>query len=50
MEKLKALKGLLKIWNRDVFGNLGINKAEALGQIADWDAMESSCDLLPLRN
>ena len=26
VEKLKPLKGFLKIWNPDDFGNLGVNK------------------------
>ena len=42
VEKLKALKGLVKIWNKDVFSMLGMNKTEALGQIATRDAVESS--------
>ena len=31
--KLKELKQNLKIWNREVFGNLERNKAEALQQV-----------------
>ena len=29
-EKLKALKTNLKIWNKDVFGKIGVNKTLAL--------------------
>ena len=32
--KLKALKGILKIWNREVFGKVDLNKKEALRRIS----------------
>ena len=46
MKKLKALKPLLKTWNRMVFGNVELQKKEALRQIAAWDAMESTRPLI----
>ena len=33
-EKLKALKVILKTWNKDVFGNKGVNKRLALDKVA----------------
>ena len=33
MQKLKELKGVLKTWNRDVFGHVVVHKNEALRQI-----------------
>lgn len=33
-EKLKVLKGLLKVWNSDVFRNLKVNKFETLDKNA----------------
>ena len=41
MEKLKALKPVLKSWNCMLFGNVELQK-EALRQIAAWDALEST--------
>ena len=38
--KLKALKGILKAWNRDVFGKVKTNKEEALRRISFWDDRE----------
>ena len=38
--KLKALKGLLKVWNRDVFGKVETNKKDALHRISFWDDQE----------
>ena len=38
--KLKALKQDLKVWNREVFGNVSLNKNAALSQIGFWDAKE----------
>ena len=38
--KLKALKGILKAWNRDVFGKVETNKVEALSRISFWDDCE----------
>ena len=44
-QKLKLLKRFLKDWDKTVFGNLAVNKAEALRQVAFWDAEESSIPL-----
>ena len=35
-EKLKALKTNLKIWNKDVFGKVGVNKRLALDKVSFW--------------
>ena len=43
--KLKALKQDLKVWNREVFGNVSLNKNVALSQIGLWDAKERDCGL-----
>ena len=39
-EKLKALKGILKIWNKDVFGRVEVKKSDALSRINRWDVKE----------
>ncbi|RVW97689.1 Transposon TX1 uncharacterized 149 kDa protein [Vitis vinifera] len=39
--KLKEIKQKLKVWNKEVFGNLGCNKAAALQQVEFWDRVES---------
>ena len=39
-EKLKALKTKLKIWNKTSFGNLKVEKKEALKKVKAWDALE----------
>ena len=39
--KLKEIKQRLKVWNKEVFGNLGCNKAAALQQVEFWDLVES---------
>ncbi|RVW47747.1 Transposon TX1 uncharacterized 149 kDa protein [Vitis vinifera] len=39
--KLKAIKQNLKLWNREVFGNLESNKLAALQQVEYWDQVES---------
>ena len=39
-EKLKALKTNLKIWNKDVFGKMGVNKRLALDRVSFWDNQE----------
>ena len=36
-EKLKALKAILKFWNKDVFGKIEVNKRLALDKVASWD-------------
>ena len=43
--KLKALKGILKIWNREVFGKVDLNKKEALRRISFWDEVEKGKEL-----
>ena len=35
--KLKALKCILKAWNKEVFGNVGSKKVEALHRVSFWD-------------
>ena len=37
--KLKALKGILKAWNKDVFGRVEFKK-EALHRVSLWDDLE----------
>ena len=32
-EKLKALKAILKTWNREVFGRVEVKKSEALSRV-----------------
>ena len=44
-EKLKSLKGDLKIWNRDVFGNIQTHKKEILQEIEDLDCKDCLDDL-----
>ena len=39
-EKLKALKASLKIWNREVFGNVTARKDSALKEMMFWDSIE----------
>ncbi|KAL6349008.1 hypothetical protein AAG906_033664 [Vitis piasezkii] len=36
----EALKAILKSWNKDVFGKVGVNKKLALDKVAFWDAQE----------
>ena len=43
--KLKALKGILKVWNKEVFGNVGTKKAEALCKVSFWDNREKEREL-----
>ena len=43
--KLKGLKQNLKIWNKEVFGRLEKNKAEALQQVERWDLAEEERNL-----
>ena len=43
--KLKALKGVLKTWNREVFGRVETNKKDALRRVAFWDDLEKERDL-----
>nr|CAN79448.1 hypothetical protein VITISV_004425 [Vitis vinifera] len=39
-EKLKALKKDLKIWNKEVVGNVSSNRAEAFARLQCWEAKE----------
>ncbi|RVW50811.1 hypothetical protein CK203_076850 [Vitis vinifera] len=43
--KLKGLKQRLKTWNKEVFGRLEKNKAEALQQVERWDLVEEERNL-----
>ena len=43
--KLKALKGILKTWNREVFGKVETNKKDALRRVTFWDDLEKERDL-----
>ena len=38
--KLKALKGILKSWNMEVFGRVEVKKMEALRRVWFWDDLE----------
>ena len=38
--KLKALKGILKTWNREVFGKVETNKKDVLCRVTFWDDIE----------
>ena len=38
--KLKALKGILKAWNKEVFGKIETNKEDALRRVSFWDDRE----------
>jgi len=44
-EKLKSLKGDLKIWNREVLGNIQTHKKKILQEIEDLDCKDCSDDL-----
>ncbi|RVW66264.1 hypothetical protein CK203_065874 [Vitis vinifera] len=43
--KMKEMKEKIKVWNRDVFGRVEVNKSSALRQIEFWDRVESGRDL-----
>ncbi|RVW13055.1 Transposon TX1 uncharacterized 149 kDa protein [Vitis vinifera] len=45
-KKLKALKAILKTWNKDVFGKVGVNKRLALDKVNFWDSQEKLRSLL----
>ena len=47
MEKMKAIKILLKNWNKEVFGRVEENKKSALAKVAAWDDLESERPLSP---
>ena len=41
MEKTKALKENLKVWNNEVYGMVDANKKETLVKVSHWDNVES---------
>ena len=41
MEKLKALKGKLRFWNKETFDNVELRKKEALKKLDHWGNIES---------
>ena len=43
--KLKALKGILKTWNREVFGLVDTNKKDAFRRVSFWDDLEKEREL-----
>ena len=43
--KLKALKGILKVWNEEVFGKVELKRKEALSRISFWDEVEKDKEL-----
>ena len=42
--KLKALKGILKVWNKEDFGRVETKK-EALRRVVFWDDLEKENEL-----
>ena len=40
--KVEGSKGILKTWNKEVFGKVEVNKRLALQQINFWDTQERS--------
>ena len=38
--KVKALKGILRVWNKEVFSKVEVQKKEALSRILFWDNLE----------
>ena len=38
--KLRVLKDILKIWNKEVFGLINTKKSEAFSQVEYWDELE----------
>ena len=42
--KLKELKQKIKVWNREVFGRLEVNKNSALQQVEYWDGVKEAKD------
>ena len=46
-KKLKALKKDLKIWNKEVVGNVSSNRAEAFAHLQCWEAKEKENPLNP---
>ena len=45
-EKLKALKGNMRGWNKDVFGRVEENKKVALKKVAYWDDLKNQAPFL----
>ena len=43
--KMKELKQKIKVWNREVFGRLEVNKNSTLQQVEYWDGVESERSL-----
>ena len=43
--KMKELKQKIKVWNREVFGRLEVNKISTLQQVEYWDGVESERSL-----
>ncbi|WJZ90957.1 hypothetical protein VitviT2T_010072 [Vitis vinifera] len=43
--KMKEIKKKLKVWNKEVFGRLEVNKVSALQQVDFWDRVESERNL-----
>ena len=44
--KLKALKGILKSWNMEVFGRVEVKKKEALQRVSFWDDLGKQRELV----
>ena len=44
--KLKALKGILKAWNREFFGKVETNKEDALRRVSFWNDREKERGLV----
>ena len=44
--KLKALKGVLKTWNKEVFSKVDVKKKEALRRVLFWDDLEKDRELV----
>ena len=43
--KLKALEGILRAWNKEVFGRVELKRKEALSRISFWDDLEKEKEL-----
>ena len=43
--KLKALKGILKVWNKEVYERIEVQKQEALCRVSFWDNLEKDMEL-----
>ena len=48
MEKIKALKVKLKVWNKEVFGMVETNKKTTLVKVSHWDNVESQRPLFAI--